>query len=166
MRNSILQYLVDFIAKSMLDTATPANRAERERCFKDLDVEDVIFDTFTTSKKTGLWTTKLSSESRRFNWPDTFSFRTQDLVGLLKGRAGEIKRAADVLKKTDFNGLFYAKDKNALIFVTDSLNVLDGKHIDLGTCILPAQMTMYNVEEKKLVVSHPFVQGEIQVVYR
>lgn len=163
MKRSILQYLINLISKNMLDTANPVTLAARERCFKDLDINDVAIQ-FKISPRSGLWTARLSSVTRQFNWPDPFAFKTQDLVTLLKNDAGKVNKPADVLSKTDFDGLFYVKQTNELMLVVPTNFVLEGD-LDLNFCTIPASMIVSS-DNGIIEVSHPFVVGKITLKYR
>lgn len=168
MSQHILQFLVNNIVNKMLDTATPQNLHVREKCFKDLDFNEVTISDFAISKKSGLWGCTLKSTPRSFKWPDRFTFKTQDLTDILKDRAGTVKTQKEIYTKVDYYGLYYVQDSKKLVLVVPEQEQLEGKDIDLNVCTIPKSMVTVSTKGKNtsIDVSHPYVVGTIQVVYR
>lgn len=168
MSQHILQFLVNNIVNTMLTSATPQNLYVREKCFKDLDYNEVTLSKFTIGKKSGLWGCFISSKSRRFQWPDKFSFKTQELVNILKDRAANVRSQKEIFTKVDYYGIYYVQDTGKLVLVVPPGEDLEGKDVDMNICTIPKSMVTFSSKGKTttLDVNHPYVVGTIQVVYR
>lgn len=167
MKESILQYLINDISKSMLDTATIYNRGTREHCFKDLKASETIFSKITKSSKSNRWLVRLSSNIRSFDWEDSFAFNTRDVVDVLKPEAAAIKTEKDILVKTNVNGLFYIRDTHSLVYIVSSIDeIVIGRPIEFATSIIPNEMYVFDPLKKDLAVNHPYVKGHIKVIVR
>lgn len=169
MSRSILQFLINNISNAMLSTATPENIYHREQCFKDLTIEEVHISSFTLSKKTGKWGCFLYSKKRRFDWPDKFSFKTQQLNNVLRNYSAPMKYERD-LDNPDYNrGLYYVEQTDRLYYIVSPMTDITEGDLELGLYHIPKEMIVarnLSGKVKRVSVSHPYVQGEIYIHYR